>query len=229
MTPDRITAIQSILGYSFEQTDLLTKALTHSSAGGINSYERLEFLGDRVLGLIIAELLYARFPQEKEGDLAKRLAALVQGSLLANVAQNMGLGEFIILSESEKESGGAENAHILADIFESLIGAIYLDSGGMNPCRALIHAQWESYLDTMKKPPQHPKTALQEWAQGRGLPLPSYNIDGQSGPDHAPIFKIRLNVQGYAPVFAEEKSRQAGERKAAKAFMDQLSGSDKPP
>ena len=211
--------LQAQLNHTFKDLSLLKIALTHSSVGGKHNYERLEFLGDRVLGLVIAELLYARFPNEKEGDMAKRLAALVQGSFLAKIAQEINLGDYIELSPSEAQAGGAENENILADVFESMIGALYLDSG-FEKCQALIHRLWADRLDVMKEPPQHPKTRIQEWAQGKSLPLPEYEIIGQTGPDHAPVFQIELKVQGYDPLLAEGKTRQAAEKEAAKKFMD---------
>lgn len=211
--------LETRIGHVFKDKALLKTALTHSSVGAEFNYERLEFLGDRVLGLIVAEFLYERFPEEKEGDLAKRLAALVQGSFLAQVAQEIQLGSYIDLSEGEAQSGGAENENILADVFESLIGALYLE-GGFEKCRTLIHELWADHLDIMKEPPLHPKTRVQEWAQSKGLPLPVYTIVNQSGPDHAPVFDIELNVDGYPAVTAQGKSRQIAEKEAARSFMN---------
>jgi len=213
--------LEEKISHRFQDKKLLKTALTHSSTGVGYNYERLEFLGDRVLGLVIAELLYVRFPSEAEGDLAKRLAALVQGAFLAEVAREMELGSFIELSEGEAQAGGAENDHILADVFESLIGALYLD-GGFQKCQDLIHALWQDRLDIMKTPPQHPKTKVQEWAQQEGLPLPSYTIINQSGPDHAPVFEIEISVKGHTPVTAQGKSRQEAEKLAAQNFFETL-------
>ncbi|MCC7304713.1 MAG: ribonuclease III [Alphaproteobacteria bacterium] len=210
--------LEAELGHSFRSKTLLAEALTHSSAGSKSDYERLEFLGDRVLGLVIAELLYEKFPDEAEGDMAKRLAALVQGELLAGVAAEIKLGAYITFSEAEALAGGASNVNILSDVFEALVGALYLDSG-MKKCRALIERLWAKRLYDMKTPPQHPKTALQEWAQGRGLPLPVYKIEGQEGPHHAPVFSVELTVSGYKPVMAQGRSRQDAEKAAALAFL----------
>lgn len=204
--------------HDFKDRALLQSALTHSSAGVGYNYERLEFLGDRVLGLVIADLLYARFPDEAEGDLAKRLAALVQGSFLAEIAIGLDLGAYIHLSDGEAQAGGAQNDHILADVFESLIGALYLDSG-FEKCQSLIHELWQDRLDIMKAPPQHPKTKVQEWAQGLGMALPVYEIVEQHGPDHAPVFDMKLTVKGYPSVTAHGKSRQAAEKEAAELFI----------
>ncbi len=211
-------ALEDRIGHKFNDPKLLKTALTHSSAAVEYNYERLEFLGDRVLGLVIAELLYQRFPDEAEGDMAKRLAALVQGSFLAGIAVEMDLGAHIDLSDGEAQAGGAQNEHILADVFESLIGALYLD-GGFQKCQNLIHGLWQDKLDVMKEPPQHPKTKIQEWAQALGLPLPAYKITSQSGPDHAPVFEIELSVEGYDPVTAQGKSRQQAEKEAACEFI----------
>lgn len=211
--------LEKKLGYSFQDKNRLRVALTHASRGEAENYERLEFLGDRVLGLTIAALLFHSFPKEKEGDLAKRLASLVQGKTLAELSARISLGDYILFSDAEAAAGGAANEHILADVFESVIGAMYLD-GGFEPCKALIETHWADVLHTMKEPPQHPKTAIQEWAQSHGLPLPVYEISGQSGPDHAPVFEIQLIMKGHPPVTASGKSRAEAEKNAAQSFMD---------
>ncbi|MCC6598790.1 MAG: ribonuclease III [Alphaproteobacteria bacterium] len=213
--------LEERIGHLFKDPALLKTALTHASTGAKLNYERLEFLGDRVLGLVVAGLLYARFPNENEGDLALRLAALVQGRFLAEIAQVIDLGSYIELSAAEALAGGAMNENILADVFEALIGALYLD-GGFEKCQKLIHALWADRLHIMITPPQHPKTRIQEWAQGAGLPLPVYKITGQSGPDHAPVFEVELSVQGHAPLLAQGRSRQVAEREAAALFLKYL-------
>lgn len=213
-----IEELETLIGYSFKDKALLQTAMTHSSTGADVNYERLEFLGDRVLGLVVSEILYEKFENEKEGDLAKRLASLVQGSWLAKVAEEIHLGDYMSFSSSERESGGDHNENILSDGMESLIGALYLDAD-LKTCRTFIEKFWGDAFYQMKKPPQHPKTALQEWAQGKGLPLPTYKIVGQSGPDHAPVFNIEVSVHGFASVTAEGRSRQLAEKAAAKAFI----------
>lgn len=210
--------LEKEIEHQFQDQKLLRDALTHSSTGRDKNYERLEFLGDRVIGLIIAERLFEKFPLETEGDLAKRLAALVQGSLLSEIARQIDIGVYVEFSSAEREAGGAENDNILADVFEALIGALYLD-GGFAKCQDLIDRLWADHFFQMKAPPQHPKTALQEWAQGQGLPLPVYEIAEQSGPDHAPVFNIRLSVQGYPDLTAHGRSRQDAEKEAALAFL----------
>jgi len=216
-----ITRIEGITGHTMQNMDLLHAALTHSSTGAKRNYERLEFLGDRVLGLVVAETLFAKFPDEPEGHMAKRLAALVQGSFLAIIAREINLGDSIKFSESEAASGGADNDNILADVMEAIIGALYVEAG-LEPCQKLIMTLWGDRFDTMLKPPQHPKTGVQEWAQARNLPLPRYDIKSQTGPDHAPIFEIELTVQGHEPVMAVGKSRQDAEKAAAQTFLDLL-------
>lgn len=213
-----LVELEKALKYDFKDKNLLETALTHSSTGEKYNYERLEFLGDRVLGLIIASLLYDRFPNEKEGDLAKRLASLVQGKTLARLSARIELSEYINFSDAEGAAGGAQNEHILADVFEAVIGALYRD-GGYEPCRELIEREWQDVLHVMKKPPQHPKTAVQEWAQAKGLPVPLYEIIDQTGPDHAPIFNVSMTLPGHNPVVAQGKSRAEAEKQAAKAFL----------
>lgn len=219
-----VNKIQDKLDYSFQDPARLEKALTHASAGGSeagDNYERLEFLGDRVLGLVMAHILYEAFPDEPEGHLAKRHAALVQGQTLAEIARELDLGPVIHLSEAERLAGGAENDNILADIVEAIIGALYLD-GGLAPCAKLIRALWGDRVNILQSPPRDPKTALQEWAQGRGLPLPLYEELSRTGPDHAPEFEIQVTVEGFAPARAKGASRRATEKQAAAELLERL-------
>lgn len=213
--------LQDRLGHRFSDTGLLRAAMTHASTGLAGNYERLEFLGDRVLGLVMAEILFEMFPQEAEGDLAKRHAALVQGLMLAEIARTIDLGDALLVSEAERDAGGVDNDNMLADGFEALIGALYLD-GGLSACQTMIRTLWGDRVKIMKEPPQDPKTALQEWAQGRGLPLPLYEQVSRDGPDHAPRFLIRVTVRGYAPAQAEGSSRRAAEKDAARALLEAL-------
>lgn len=225
MNSDILTSIESALGCRFADHEDLKTALTHASAGADANYERLEFLGDRVLGLAMADLLYVNFPQESEGDLAKRHAALVQGSVLAGIAREIGLGAALRLSEAERAAGGAGNDNILADGLEAVIGALYLDSG-FGPCRVAVQRLWAGVLHTMTEPPQDPKTALQEWVQGRGFPLPVYEIAGRRGPDHAPEFDIRVTAAGQSAQ-AAGPSRRLAEKEAARLLLDRLAGSER--
>lgn len=214
--------LQEAIGYHFTDQDLLRTALTHSSTAESYSYERLEFLGDRVLGLVVSNLLFQKFPKEPEGDLAKRLSSLVQGSMIAEISAKISLGDYIYFSDAEHAAGGPTNDNILADVFEALIGALFIEQG-LSACDELISSLWADVLTTMITPPQHPKTALQEWAQDAGLPLPQYEISGQHGPDHAPIFDIALSIKGHPDIVAQGKSRQEAEKEAARQFMEKVS------
>lgn len=221
---DAIAAFEGRFGYRFHNRQRLDVALTHSSTGADHNYERLEFLGDRVLGLVVAELLYEDFPHETEGDLARRHAALVSGATLAVIADNIELGAVLRLSDSERATGGAKNDNILSDVMEALIGALYLDAG-IGPCKTVIGTLWRDILHTMEKPPQDPKTALQEWAQARGLKLPRYDLAARTGPDHAPLFTMTVSIDGFAPVSGEGPSRRAAEKAAAISMLSLIAGS----
>ena len=214
------------LGHVFAKPDLLQEALTHTSAGGRRgrqplSYQRLEFLGDRVLGLIVAELLYRQFPGEAEGALARRLAALVREQTLAQVAEGLDLGVHLQLAKSEDEAGERQNPSLLADACEAVIGALYLD-GGLAVARAFIEPRWLPLLAADLEPPQDAKTALQEWAQGRGLPLPDYRETGREGPDHDPRFTVAVSVAGHQPAQGEGRSKRAAEQAAAEQLLARL-------
>ena len=219
MTPD-IKTVENILGYHFKDRNLLTQALTHSSAGEAN-YERLEFLGDRVLGLVVAEGLYKRFPDEKEGLMAKRFSGLVRRETLADVAVQTRINENIIVSEQERSLGGLENENLLSDIVEAVLGAMYLD-GGLAPCQKFVGLAWEPHFNEMKLPPQESKTALQEWAQARGLEPPTYDIIEQEGPDHAPLFTVEARLGSFGAEHAKGPSRRVAEKLAAAAFLKKL-------
>lgn len=218
---DPLKVLEDALDYTFKDRALLTKALTHSSTGRNRNYERLEFLGDRVLGLVMAHILFETFSEEDEGGLAKRHSALVQGRTLADIAGEKGVGPAIIMSDSERESGGEENENILADVMEALLAAVYLD-GGLDPAAAVIKAWWGERVHTLDKAPQDPKTALQEWVQARGLPLPGYEIVERSGPDHAPVFTVEVRVLAEEPVRAQGASRRQAEKNAAEDMLRRL-------
>lgn len=219
-----IDELSGATGYSFHDPDLARLALTHRSAigrGRSKTYERLEFLGDRVLALVIADLLYDHFPDEDEGSLAKRLVALVRRETLADVASSLGLPPLIELSRGEEDAGGRQNPAILADVCEALIGAMYRD-GGMRAARAFIRRNWLDRMCGMEKPPKDAKTELQEWAQGRGLELPEYREVGRSGPDHAPVFTIEVTVGDYPPERAVGQTKRAAEQVAAEQLLRRL-------
>lgn len=213
--------LEQVIHYRFRNQTTLEQALTHSSHSGSANNERIEFLGDRVLNLVMAHTLFEQFPQENEGNLAKRHASLVQGKMLAAVGSNIHLGQYLILSDAERSSGGALNENIVSDAMEALLGAVFLD-GGLEPARAIIIREWDKYILGPVEQHQDAKTELQEWAQARGLPLPSYDIVGRSGPDHAPLFEIELRVQGIDPITAEGPSRRAAEKEAARHMMARI-------
>ena len=216
--------LQDRLGYHFSDLQLLRQALTHSSVVSdqvMGNYERLEFLGDRVLALFAADALMAAYPNSDEGGLASRLNALVRKETCADVASKLDLGDDIILSQSEKLSGGRSNDAILADICEAILGAIYLD-GGIASARAFFNAQWSGRVAEMEQAPRDAKSALQEWAQGRGFALPRYRLVSQQGPDHMPQFAIDVTVGGEDPCRGEGTSKKEAERAAARACLVRL-------
>lgn len=224
--PD-LSALAQALGHSFNNPALLAEAVTHSSLAGSEragakhapDYERLEFLGDRVLGLAVAEWLLERFPGDREGVLAKRHTVHVRREALATVARRIGLAAYLRLSPGEEQMGGRENDTILADACEAVIGALYVD-GGLTAARTFVRAHWSDGVDTPDAPPAEPKTALQEWAQARGLPLPSYALVERSGPDHAPRFVVRVTVAGRGQADGEGGSKRLAERAAAAALLE---------
>jgi ribonuclease-3 len=212
------------LSYRFKDRDLLEQALTHRSvetAGGAD-YERLEFLGDRVLALVVTEMLMDAFPAEREGALAKRLAALVRQEALADVARDIDLGRHVRLSRGEAEGGGRENEAILADVCEAVIAAIYND-GGLEAARGFIERHWRDRLRSVQAPPQDAKTTLQEWAQGRGLALPSYDIVAREGPDHAPAFTVQVALADGQSAEGRGPSKRVAEQEAARKLLETLS------
>lgn len=218
-----IAALTARLGHGFDDLSELRRALTHASAGNTrsNSYERLEFLGDRVLGLIIAEELLRRFPREAEGDISRRHAKLVSRKSLVQVALDIDLGGFMILSSGEENSGLRQNPAVLADILEAVLGALY-KAAGLDAARGFVLHYWEALIQADASPPQDAKTSLQEWAQGRGKPLPSYRLLSRQGSDHAPIFVIAVMVDGVAEVSAEGGSKRAAEQAAAAEMLRRI-------
>lgn len=225
-----LSELTSRLEYEFSNVELLQAALTHPSLSGLKQrkkgsaspYERLEFLGDRVLGLVIADWLYSLFPDAKEGDLAKRHAALVNRDALRAIALELGLEHYLRLAHKEDAaSSDRKNLVTLSDAMEALIGAIYLD-GGLEPARKFIHNYWENAATKTEAAPADPKTELQEWAQGHGLPLPSYKTLENTGPAHAPKFVIEVTVKGHPSVCAEGPSKRTAEKAAAELLLKQM-------
>jgi len=223
---ERLAKIARALDYRFHRSDLLADALTHPGAApGRNqqrriAYERLEFLGDRVLGLVVAEMLFLRFPQEKEGDLAKRHAALVKGETLAKVAKSWGLVDALITAKGEQGAGTATDT-MLADACEAVLGAVYADSG-LDPAAQIIRRFWQPLMAEAVAPPRDPKTVLQEWAQGRGKPLPKYDMLGMDGPSHNPHFQVSVSVEGCGSATGTGTSKRAAEKAAASALLEQI-------
>lgn len=211
---------ETALGHTFRKPALLQRALVHRSAASsdIHSYERLEFLGDRVLGLIVADMLYGRFPGEAEGALARRHAALVRKEALARVANKIHLGQMIVMSHGEEDAGGRENSAILADVCEAILGAMFLDQGLAAP-QAFIERHWPAMMEESAAPPKDAKTALQEWAQQRGRPLPVYETLDSTGPDHNPVFTVQVTVDGLDPVTAQGSSKRAAAQMAAQLLL----------
>ncbi|MDP2619464.1 MAG: ribonuclease III [Hyphomicrobiales bacterium] len=214
--------LAEVLGYGFRQQTHLMEALTHASATGEaqknGDYQRLEFLGDRVLGLIVADMLVEAFPKADEGELARRFNALVRRETCVEVARALDLGAHVILGQSEIASGGRNKRAILADACESVIGAIYRD-GGFEAARAFVARNWKPLMLAADRPRRDAKTALQEWAQGRGMPPPVYDVIERTGPDHAPRFKVRALISGLEPAFGEGYAKRNAEQKAAAACL----------
>ncbi len=228
---------EAIVGHAFRRPALLREALTHRSAvtgtalgrgrtapsTGAGSNERLEFIGDRVLGLLIAEWLAERYPDEQEGDLGPRLAHLVSQSTIAVIAERLGLPAVLAVSPGESRAGVRKLATVLADATEALIGALYLD-GGLDPARAFVRRAWEEAMASHAAPPKDAKTALQEWLLGRGMNLPAYELVARAGPPHDPVFTIAVAAAG-ARGEGTAGSKRVAERLAAEDLLRKLGAS----
>ena len=226
--------LEKVIGYTFTRPAILEEALTHPSAlappharrrrgrkPSQRGYERLEFLGDRVLGLVIADLLWRRFENEPEGHLTRRLTHLVRRQALARIASSIGLEAHLRISPAGKTAGAAGNPGILADVCEALIAAIYLD-GGFATASDFVRRFWQPLTDEMEGPPRDPKTALQEWAQARALALPTYELVATSGPDHALRFTVEAKVAGHDGAKATASSKRSAEARAAELLLEIL-------
>jgi ribonuclease-3 len=223
---DPLQMLEYSLGYRFSRRELLVEALTHASASeasGQTSLERLEFLGDRVLGLIIAGLLLDRFPNENEGQIAPRHGTLVSHSSLVLVARDLSLGDYISVQPGVVNSTGELPASILEDAMEAVIGAVYRD-GGLEAARQVVESKWISLLTAT--PPRDAKTELQEWVQARGMPLPEYRTVLSEGPAHMPLFTVEVMVRGVAPEDAQGRSKRIAERAAARKLLDRVGADD---
>lgn len=206
----------------FKNKSLLKTALTLSHHGKAAPYERLEFLGDRVLGLVIAELMYTTFPHEKEGELARRFTALVREETLAKVALTIGLPEKLHTAEDELR----QNSSILSDVCEAILGALYLDQG-LDVVKEFIITLWTPYIHTDQSAPKDAKSALQEWAQKHRYSLPVYTIISKTGPDHDPSFTIQSEIKGFGLAMGHGKSKKSAEEAAAKELLKELDKSAK--
>jgi len=216
-----LDALEARLGHRFSDRTLLEAALTHASAmgAGRQNYQRLEFLGDRVLGLAVAEMLLEAFPAANEGELAQRLTALVRNESCAEVAIANDVGAAIRLGPGEAQAGGRAKAAILGDVCEALIGAIHLD-GGIAASRAFVRDNWQSRMQAWKGSMRDAKTTLQEWTQGRGIGTPTYAIVGRHGPDHAPVFAVEVTVGALSPARGEGRTRREAEQVAAGIMLE---------
>lgn len=226
---EAVVRLRKNLGYEFKNLALLERALTHSSvAEGVQQpsrqpgdNERLEFLGDRVLGLLVADKLTRDYPAADEGQLSARLHALVDKSACARVGERLGVGDALRLSPGETKSGGRRKAGLIADAVEAILAAVYRD-GGLDGARAMFDVAWAEEFAAPPAPAlTNPKSALQEWAQSKGRPLPTYEIVERKGSDHAPTFVVEVTVIGCDPVRQSGRSRQEAEKAAAVALLKQ--------
>jgi ribonuclease-3 len=218
-----VAELERRIGHAFKDRDLLERALTHASVGdgakAVRHNERLEFLGDRVLNLCAAERLMALDPDIREGELSRRLAGLVNYHACARAAKRAGLPEAMRLSASATKVGARRSDAVLGDACEALIAALYID-GGLDCAREFFLTFWAEEFARLDEPrSKDPKTQLQEWVQGRGLPLPVYRVLEREGPDHAPAFTVEVAVEGLAPGRGKGRSRQDAEKAAAQAIL----------
>jgi len=200
---------------------LYTRALTHGSASADN-YERLEFLGDRILGLLVAEWLFDLFPNEKEGQLSRRLNTLVTGPACADIARGIGLPAHIVLGKQARDDGALNSDNVLGDVMEAVIGALYRDRG-MDAARALVRRLWADSIAGGGAAPKHPKSALQEWAAANRRKTPVYELVSRDGPHHALRFRVSVSINGVGSAEAEGASKQEAETQAAALLLEKLS------
>ena len=213
--------VTKALGRQPKDLKLFELAVTHASATGRDSYDRLEFLGDRVLGLVIANWLYERFPTEPEGMLSKRLNVLVSRESCAEVGRSIGVPGEIRLGKQAREDRATDSDNVIGDVVEALIGALFIDAG-LDATQDFIRTAWAPYVDSQKRAPQHPKSALQELAADLSLPPPHYELVSRTGAHHAPTFRIRVSVKGGGEAEAEGPSKQDAEKVAAATLLEKL-------
>jgi len=218
-----VAELERRIGHVFHDRELLERALTHSSVGdgakSVRHNERLEFLGDRVLNLCAAERLMALDPDAREGEMSRLLASLVNYHACARAAKRAGLPDAMRFSASATKVGARKSEAVLGDACEALIAALYID-GGLECARAFFLEFWQDEFERLSEPrAKDPKTQLQEWAQGRGLPLPAYQVVAREGPDHAPNFTVEVAVDGFPPEQGQGRSRQDAEKAAAQLML----------
>ena len=207
------------IGHDPKDLGLFERALTHSSVGK-DSYERLEFLGDRVIGLVMARWLYERFGSEEEGKLSRRYNVLVSRETCAEIGRQLGLPALIRLGKQAREDGANWSDNVVGDVVESLMGAVLID-GGLEQAQAFIRKAWAPYLESQGKAPKHPKSALQELAAARNWAVPEYEVARKSGAHHAPRFTVRVSIKSVGEATAEGSSKQEAETAAATALLEQ--------
>ena len=222
-----LKAFEARIGHSFRQPDLLLRAVTHASISSTTrpDNQRLEFLGDRVLGLVMAEALLGADMAASEGQLAPRFNALVRKEACAEVAREVGLGDVLKLGRSEMLSGGRRKEALLGDAMEAVIAAVYQD-GGFDAARALILRLWGARIGAVEQDARDPKTSLQEWAQARAMPPPIYTEQGREGPDHQPIFTVEVKLESGEAELARAGSKRVAEQAAARALLARMETSD---
>lgn len=222
-----LRAFQHRLGHAFARPDLLVQAVTHPSVTGETraDNQRLEFLGDRVLNLVIAEALFEAFPEADEGTLAPRYNALVRKETCAEIAREIGLGEVLRLGRGEMLTGGRRRDTGLGDAMEAVIAAVYLDAG-LAPAAKLVRRLWGARIETVEGEARDPKSALQEWTQARGLGLPAYDLVSRKGPDHALVFTVEARLENGAAARATGSAKRTAEREAARALLERLEQAD---
>ena len=219
LSPARLDEITERLGYRFRNHALLNEALTHGSTQKHKGdYQRLEFLGDRVLGLLIAEHLFRAHPGDEEGQLTHVLSSLVRSEACAEAGDTIGLSDLVIIGSGERAKGMNLNRTVLGDAMEALVAAIYLDSG-LDEARAFVMRCWDSQLKAPKLAAKDPKTFLQEWALARALPIPAYRIISREGPEHEPVFVVSVEVKDRPPAEGTAKAKRAAEMDAAEQFL----------
>ncbi len=221
LKPEKAASVGIIAGYTFDKVSLLEEAMTHPSLSGGYNYQRLEFLGDRVLGLVIADWLLALYPGEAEGVLNQRFSALVRRETLAEIALKLGIDKTIKVAAGAETEGTRQKETVLCDVCESLIGAIFLDRG-YTAAETFIHQHWADLTDQGPNTFKDAKGQLQEWAQARAKNLPEYDIVHRSGPDHNPLFTIKVTVAGCGSAQAKGVSKRIAEQAAAKALLVEL-------